>query len=226
MRILLLCDDFYYPGHIPEEGVAPLKAQGYEFDIIYNAGDFKPEMLGGYPVVVLVKCDHTTQQDKTPWKTEAVQQAFVDYVEKGGGLIAVHSATVAGANTAAMDKLLGCKFTFHPFDCPVTVQPVKPHPITEGVDAFNETDEHYRLQILSDDIDILAASYSHAQGEPAKRETEPYFNTTEWLSAAVYVRTQGKGRVCVLTPGHLLPVWLNANFQKLFVNALNWCGGK
>jgi len=43
------------------------------------------------------------------------------------------------------------------------------------------------------------------------------------ICAAGYVRTQGRGRVCVLTPGHNLPVWLNPQFQKLLTNALNWC---
>jgi trehalose utilization protein len=90
---------------------------------------------------------------------------------------------------------------------------------------FREPDEHYRLEILSDDIDILMASYSPPQGEEAKRATDPYNNTEAYIAPAGYVRAQGKGRVCVLTPGHLLRVWLNAEYQKALANALNWCAG-
>jgi len=222
MKVLLICDDYWHPGQVPAEGVAPLKQQGFQFDIIANANDFSPDLLPKYPVVLLCKCDEVSREDKQPWKTEAVQKAFVDYVEGGGGLLAVHSATVAGKNTEALDKLLGCRFITHPNDCPVTVQPVKSHPVTSGVGMFREKDEHYRVDVFPD-ADILLASYSPPQGEENKYHEDPYHNTAECLCPAGFVRTQGKGRVCVLTPGHHLAVWLNPQFQQLLVNALNWC---
>jgi len=226
MRVLLICDDYWHPGQVPIDGAAPLAEYGFQFDAITNGNDFSPEKLAQYPVVLLAKSDETTQTDRQPWKTEAVQRAFVDYVESGGGLLVVHSGTVCGKNTETLDKLIGCRFINHPNACPVTVQPVKPHPITEGVGIFCETDEHYRIQITAADADVLAASYSPQQGEESKYKEEPYFNTPAAICAAGYVRTQGKGRVCVLTPGHLLPVWLNPQFQKLLANALRWTSGE
>jgi type 1 glutamine amidotransferase len=94
------------------------------------------------------------------------------------------------------------------------------------VEAFCETDEHYRLEILSNDIDILAASYSPPQGETALYQENPYHNSPAWLCPAALVRTQGKGRVCVLTPGHHPAVWQNPRFQRLLENALRWCAGR
>jgi len=223
IRVLLLCDDYWHPGQVPIDGVAPLRAQGIQFDIVTDANEFKTGMLEDYDVVIMCKCDEVSQQDKTSWKTDAVQQAFVDYVEGGGGLVAIHTGIVAGKHTEKLDRLLGCRFTFHPNNCPVTVQPVKPHPVTEGVGMFCETDEHYRMELLAEDADILIASYSPPQGDAAKYEEEPYNNTPAWICPAGYVRSQGKGRVCVLTPGHLLPVWLNAQFQRTLGNALRWC---
>lgn len=226
MRILLICDDYYHPGNVPIEGIVPLKEKGFIFDIITNAKDFKPEMLSEYPVVLLCKCDEVSKEDRTPWKTSEIQKAFIDYVENGGGLLAVHTATVAGENTILLDKLIGSKFAYHPADCPVTVQPIKPHPVTEGVGMFCEVDEHYRLEILADDIDILIASYSPPQGDSTKYAEDPYNNTEAWVCPSGYVRTQGKGRICVLTPGHHLAVWLNPQFQKTLENVLNWCSAK
>jgi type 1 glutamine amidotransferase len=226
MRLLLICDDYYHPGQVAVDGVAPLAQQGFQFDIISNANDFSPGMLKEYPCVMICKMDEVSQTDKQPWKTEEVQKAFVDYVEGGGGLVAVHSATVNGKNTKALDNLIGCRFLGHPNNCPVTVQPVKPHPVTEGVGLFCETDEHYRIEITAPDADILLASYSPPQGEESKYQTEPYFNTPAAIYPAGYVRTQGAGRVCVLTSGHLLPVWLNPQFQLLLANALKWTSGK
>jgi len=223
MRVLLICDDYWHPGQVPIDGAEPLKSQGFQFDVITDAKDFNPETLGDYPAVLLSKCDQVSRQDESSWKTDAVQQAFVDYVENGGGLLAIHTGTVAGKHTEKLDRLLGCRFAFHPNNCPVTVQPVKPHAVTEGVGMFCETDEHYRLELLAEDADILIASYSPPQGEASKYEEDPYRNTQAWIGPAGYVRSQGKGRVCVLTPGHLLPVWLNREYQRTLSNALRWC---
>ena len=226
MKVLLICDDYWHPGKVPIDGVAPLTKQGFQFDIITDAGDFKIDMLSNYPVVLLSKCDEISQQNKESWKTEEVQKAFVDYVEAGGGLLAIHTATVAGKNTEALDNLLGCKFVSHPRDCPVTVQPVKPHPVTKNVGIFVETDEHYRMEILASDADIIIASYSPAQGEESNYAEDPYNNCPACICPAGLVRAQGKGRVCVLTPGHHLAVWLNSQFQRTLANALRWCAGE
>jgi len=226
MRVLLICDDYWHPGQVPIDGVAPLKEQGFQFDVISDAKDFKPEALSEYPVVLMVKSDQVSQADKSNWKTEAVQKAFVAYVEGGGGLVAIHSGTVGSRENAGLEQLIGCRFKGHPEACPVTVQPVKPHPVTEGVGMFCEKDEHYRLEILSPDVDVLIASYSAAQGTPDKYEEDPGKNTPASIYPAGYVRTQGKGRVCVLSPGHLLPVWLNPQFQRTLANALRWAGGE
>ena len=223
MRILLLCDDYWHPGEIPIKGVAPLKEQGFKFDIVTNADEFNPKMLDDYSAVILSKCDEVSKQDNTSWKTDSVQQAFVDYVENGGGLLAVHTGTVAGKHTEKLNRLLGCRFTYHPNSCPVTVQPIKPHPITEDVEMFCETDEHYRLELLVEDVDILIASYSPPQGSESKYEEDPYYNTRGWICSAGFVRSQGNGRVCVLTPGHFLEVWLNEQYQRTLCNALHWC---
>jgi uncharacterized protein len=227
MRVLLLCDDYWHPGQIPIDGVAPLAGRGFQFDIITNAKEFKTDMLSNYPVVMMAKSDQVSREDdKTRWKTEAVQQAFIAYVENGGGLLAVHSGTVTGEETEALNQLIGCHFITHPNACPVTVQPIKRHPITEGVEMFCETDEHYRLEIKAQDADILIASYSPPQGEAEKYQEDPYHNTQAWICPAGFVRSQGKGRICALTPGHLLPVWLNPQYQRTIANALNWCGGQ
>jgi type 1 glutamine amidotransferase len=226
MKVLLICDDYYHPGQVAIDGVAPLEQHGYQFDIIKNADEFSPDMLQKYPIVLICKMDEVSQTDKQSWKTEDVQQAFVNYVEGGGGLVAVHSATVPSNNVFVLDKLLGCRFLGHPNNCPVTVQPVKPHPVTEGVELFCETDEHYHIEIITPDVDVLLASYSPPQGEESKYQEDPYYNCPAAICPAGYVRTQGKGRVCVLTPGHNLAVWHNPHFQRLLQNSLHWTSGK
>ena len=225
MRVLLICDDYYHPGNIPAEGAASLEKHGFRFDTVNAAENLNYEKMKEYPVILLCKSEQVTQDENSSWKTAAIQQAFTDYVENGGGLLAVHSALVAGKQTEQLDRLLGSRFYFHPAACPVLVQPIKPHPVTEGAGQFLETDEHYRLEILDENIEIFMASYSNAQGSPEKYESDPFNNAEAWISPAGYVRKQGKGRICVLTPGHFLPVWLNNEFQRILENALHWCAG-
>ncbi|MDR0293901.1 MAG: ThuA domain-containing protein [Oscillospiraceae bacterium] len=225
MRVFLFCGDYWHPEQVPIDGVAPLREKGFDFDIITDANDFSPDILKNYPVVLLSKSGEISRTEKDSWKTQEVQQAFVDYVENGGGLLAVHNATVGGERTQTLDALLGCRFSYHPHDCPVTVQPVKPHPVTEGVGMFREVDEHYRLEILSSDIDVFMASYSPPQGDEAQYGEDPYHNSEAWVCPAGYARTQGEGRVCVLTPGHHLAVWRNPQYQRALENALRWCAG-
>jgi type 1 glutamine amidotransferase len=230
MKILLFCDDFYHPGAVPTEGVAFLREKGYEIDVISDTSNYDPQTIFNYRAVIMSKADHVSQANKTAWKTDAVQAAFVKFVEEGGGLLVTHNGMSANEDddgnitdkTLVLDRLAGCRFKFHPDNYPVTVAPLKPHPITTGVDIFTETDEHYEIEILSGDIDILAAGYKAAQGDPAKYATEPYFNAPAAIHPSAFTRTQGRGKICVITPGHVLEVWQNPNFSQLLENALKW----
>jgi len=215
MRVLLLCDDYWHPGDVPEKGLAPLSEKGIVFDVVKDAKELNLEALKNYAVVIMSKSDNTSKEDETPWRTEAVQQAFVDYVENGGGFMTTHSGTVPGKNTAKLEKLIGCRFISHPAQAMVTVQPIKPHPITDGVGIWAEMDEPYIIEILQDDANILAGAYAPPEdGEGLGI-----------IAAAGYVRTQGKGRICVFTPGHNLEVWHNAEYQKMLFNGIRWCAG-
>jgi hypothetical protein len=78
MKVLLICDDYWHPGQVPIDGAAPLARHGFQFDTVSNANDFSSGSLKQYPVVLLVKSDEVSQADKQPWKTEAVQKAFID----------------------------------------------------------------------------------------------------------------------------------------------------
>jgi len=224
-KILLLCDDQWHSGQVAIDGVAPLMKEGFKIDRINDAHNFSSLSLASYSVVLLSKSDEVSGESQKSWKNEKVQRLFVEYVEDGGGLLVVHSGVVAGEDTEILDKLIGCRFISHPEQTMVTVAPLKPHPVTCGVEKFQELDEHYRVEILQEDLEILFGAYSPAQGEESKYQTEPYSNSPEYLSLSGYVRTVGKGRVCVLTPGHNLKVWLNESFQKTLKNALHWCAG-
>jgi len=225
-NVLLICGDKWHPAATPIQGIEPLKEKGFIFDIIENCKNFNGSLLNKYRVVILAKSDETSETDNTSWKSEEIQDNFISYVENGGGLLVLHNGTVPGINTDKIDKLAGCRFVFHPHECNVIFKPVKNHPVTNDVQMFQETEEQYRLEIFSADIDIIAASFTDKQGDQNKIKEDPYNNAEPWISAAVFVRHQGRGRVCVITGGHNPAVWKNRQFQKLTENAIYWLGEK
>ena len=138
--------------------------------------------------------------------TDEVQQAFVDYVEAGGGLLAVHSGTAEYRETPVLRRLLGGVFTHHPKQCPVTVTPLADHPLTAGAESFTLMDEHYFMEMDDVEVDLfLTTSSEHGEQRGG------------------WAHEVGSGRVCVLTPGHNVEVWHDPSYQTLLKNGLRWC---
>ena len=206
MRILVICDDYWHPARVPHAGLAPLETGETVFDWIEDAAEWSAERLDDYPLVILVKSDNVSAVDQTPWITPAVQAAFVDYVQSGHGLLAIHSATAGVSRASELRRLLGGAFDRHPAQCPVTVEPRGAHPITLGVAPFTAQDEHYFINL----DDPLAEVFLTTQSEHG-------------VQPGGWTRLEGTGRVAVITPGHNVEVWLQPGFQTLLRNALDWC---
>ena len=90
----------------------------------------------------------------------------------------------------------------------VTIEPSKNHPLTMNVPPFTVKDEHYFMDMYDHNVDVFMTTTSQHGEQPAG-----------WR------KTEGAGRVAVLTPGHNLDVWLHPQYQELILNTLRWCGG-
>jgi uncharacterized protein len=208
MKTLVLCDDFWHPARVPRAGLEPLCEAGFEFDWIEDAGEWSAVRMAGYPLVVLTKSNNVSSANPVPWVTDEVQSVFVDYVRAGGGLLAIHSGLAGYENTAALRALLGGVFVQHPPQCPVTVDPQPSHALTAGSAPFTVQDEHYHMALDDANAGVFMTATSQHGTQPAG-----------------WTRADGAGRVCVLTPGHNLDVWLQPSYQALIRNALRWCAG-
>jgi len=206
MRVLVLCDDYYHPAKVVRDGLGSMKDECFSFDFIDNANDWSAERMAQYPVVILSKSDSISQTDQHSWMSAETQQAFVDYVRQGKGLLAIHSGTAGYKEKTALRKLLGGVFDQHPAQCPVTVEPDLNHPLAAGSAPFTVKDEHYFMLMDREDLNVFMISKSEHGQQPAG-----------------WTRTEGEGRVCVLTPGHNLEVWTQPAFQAVIKNTLNWC---
>jgi type 1 glutamine amidotransferase len=206
MNVLVLCDDHWHPARTSRTGLSPLTKAGFTFDFVEDVSAWSPAWLDAYPVVLLTKSNNVSSTDDMPWVTPAVEAAVAAHVCRGGGLLVVHSGTVGYGNTQTLRPLIGGVFDHHPKQCPVTVTPQPGHALTAGVMGFTEKDEHYFMQFDGDDAAVFLCSTSEHGTQPAG-----------------WTRQEGQGRVCVLTPGHNVEVWLLTDFQTLLRNALIWC---
>lgn len=204
MKALVLCDDYWHPAGNARGGLSAMP--GLEPDWIEHASQWPRHRLQAYPVVILSKWNHVSEQDLRPWADAAVQQAFVDYVHGGGGLLVIHSGAAGYRDQPVLRALMGGAFTHHPDPCPVSVEPCGSHPLQAGLAPFAVEDEHYFVALDDANSEVFLRTVSAHGSQPGG-----------------WTRQEGKGRVCVLTPGHSLAVWLHPQYQGLIARALQWC---
>lgn len=208
MRVLVICDDPWHPAMTVRAGLRALEDQ-YAFDWLERAEDWSAERMKPYPVVVLAKSNTVSATDHAPWVTPETEAAFGAYVRRGNGLLAIHGGSAGYTDESTLRPLLGGAFVRHPAQCTVTVTPHAGHPMVAGMDAFSAHDEHYLMALDDHDADVfLSTSSEHG------------------LQPGGWTRREGDGRVCVLTPGHNLPVWTTPAYETLIRNALRWTAGE
>lgn len=210
MRALILCDDPYHPGKIPESGLrAALPEAGFEVYTGNPAG--KMQELSSYSAVFLCKSNKIAGagggDERIKWMEEAAEDALIRFVESGGGLMVLHAGITCYEDAGRYTEMAGGYFLSHPPACPVEF--LAQGPLAEGVQPFTETDEHYHLRLLAEDAEIFLTARSTHGSQPAG-----------------YLRRRGAGRICVLTPGHTEAVWSNPAFQRLLQNAVRWLEGE
>jgi type 1 glutamine amidotransferase len=211
--ILVLCDDFWHPAEVIKRGLGSIKTDAFAFDFVCDAKDILyPEMLERYGAIMNCKGNVLTGANNAAWFDDGVTEVGVKeleaYVRAGHGFLSVHSGNTAKEGSAYGD-FVGNIFKGHPPRCGIKVEITGNHPIVKGVENFTIRDEHYALDCLATDMVELFRTTSETGGN----------------QMGGYTREIGKGRLCVMTPGHILTVWEHPAYQKLILNALTWCVG-
>ena len=151
----------------------------YRVDTVHSLAEAVGKPLSGYDALVLY------YHHKDAALSDGELAAFSDYVSRGGGVLAVHSATASYKQTPGYFKVLGGRFTGHG---PVESFEIRPAEEADrrfdGIGPFRVTDELY-LHELQPDIRV------HFTAEYENRRVP-----------IVWTRTHGRGRVCYVCPGH------------------------
>lgn len=205
-KILIICHDYWHSGDVVEAGLDFLNTK-YQYDLTVLRDmeniDLKNWNFDDYQAIFVCKDNRNSYEDEGQWLTDVVATKFTDYVSDGGRLVVLHAGIVAPTSSKIFKDLVGCAFEMHPDQCPVEYIPVGDTPVINKVSTFIEHDEHYKINIYTTDITVFLNSKSQFFDE-----------------VAGYYRQVGSGTVCVMSPGHNLPVWLNPNYQTLIKNIL------
>lgn len=205
-RTLVFCDDSAHPASLTRDGLAALGETGLALEWVEDPAAWRIDSLDRYPLVIFSKANNRSQAEHEPWADEGTGRAFADHVAAGNGILILHSGTALYGNAPSLCKLMGGVFTGHPPQCPVMVDPLAGHPLTAGSATFALKDEHYMMEMNDPDVDLFLYTESKHGRQPAG-----------------WTRSQGKGRVGVLTPGHNPEVWRHPSFQALLRNCIGWC---
>ena len=167
----------------------------------------KPEMISDPPV------DLGRPQPQF-WMKPEQGKAVRDFVDQGGSALFLHNTTHVGLTDPDFRYVLGAAYTGHPPIRTFKVKVTNPnHPITNGVKDFVVTDEQHYMDYDKDPKHLLLQTVNEQGLEYGKQGA---------TAPGGWAYEQGKGRVCYLSPGHLLTVLWNPEYVKLQRNAVSW----
>jgi type 1 glutamine amidotransferase len=179
-----------------------LSEAGFAVRVSYDLDDWTSLEAEGSSIVILYTClDEATAY----CHTDAHIEGLCRWVSAGGGLLAIHSATVAARRHSNLKSLIGGSFISHPPRARFVVTPVADgHPIIQGVDPFAIEDELYLHDV---DPSVRVHLFAQHQGQ-----TQPL----------AWTRQQGRGKVAYFALGHDQAAWDLPEYQKFVLQSLGW----
>lgn len=190
--------------------IAPIfEASGWVVRKTYDLNELLALGRDKVDVVVSYTClgkHREGYDDHGPERMEDEQvHALSAWVQSGGKLFAVHSATVLAGSNHELGRLMGGVFVEHPPAFSFTVYPfAKAHPITEGVGAFTVHDEFY-VQTLVTPVEIHMIALDRGVAYPM-----------------VWSKREGAGKVAHVAMGHGPEVWNLEPYQRLMRQGVDW----
>ena len=162
-----------------------------------------------YNLVLSYTCFSENREDAKDSDPEGLTDTqllgLIRWVQCGGSLLAVHSATVLGTTDTTYAELLGGSFISHPEPYTYMVYPLMgEHPIKSGIDAFAVHDEFY-IENFDPSVDIHMVSIDRSVAHPM-----------------VWSKEERRGRVANIAMGHFPEVWGLPAYQKLMLQTIDW----
>jgi hypothetical protein len=148
------------------------------------------------------------------WMKPEQGKAVRQFVSNGGSALFLHNVTHVGLTNPDFRDVLGAAYAGHPAIRTYKVNVTNPdHPITKGVRNFVVTDEQHYMDYDKDSKYVFLETVNVDGLDYRGRGPK---------SLGGWAFEYGKGRVCYLSPGHMLSVLWNPEYVKLQHNAVHW----
>ncbi|MFW6170436.1 MAG: ThuA domain-containing protein [Planctomycetota bacterium] len=230
MLVFWRCEGFYH-GVIPVANKA-LEIMGEKtgaFEVVTVTDDysvFTKESLKQYDVLCLNNTTHLKfNPDETPERCEAL----MDFVKSGNGLVGIHAAADNFYEWPEAQKMMGNKFTGHPWGSGGTwaIKLDKPdHPLTAPFDGqgFKIRDELYRTDppLYSRDNQLVVMSVDTSD---PKTGSVGNMKETDHDTGISWIKTCGEGRVFYCGFGHNNAIFWNPPVLKHFLLGIQYAAG-
>ncbi len=206
-----------------QSSVEAIRKMGAEAGFAVDASDepkvFTRENLKQYAAIVF------SNSNNEAFENDAQREAFKAYVQSGGGIAGIHSATGSERQWPYFWSVLGGKFLRHPKMQTFTVRVKDPnHPATKGLPAtFEWTDECYYHDHLNPDIKVLLVTDPAKLDDPRKAEY-PGDRFGDSLPLAWYHRFDG-GRVFHTALGHKKEHYSDPILYRHILGGIRWAMG-
>jgi type 1 glutamine amidotransferase len=149
-----------------------------------------------------------------PEQGKAVRQ----FVDAGGSALFLHNTTHVGLTDPDFRHVLGAAYAGHPPIRTFKVKVTNPeHPITKGVKDFVVTDEQHYMTYDKDPKFLFLETVN---------EEGLTYQSLGSKAPGGWSYEYGKGRVCYMSPGHMLTDLWNPEYIKLQQNAVRWIMGR
>jgi uncharacterized protein len=146
--------------------------------------------------------------------------AFEHYVQRGGGVVGVHSAAFTEPNWEAFGTILGARFRTHP---PIRTGVVRvknaENPLTSGLpSAWHRTDEWYSFFGEPQAVEGLQVLLELEESEDYPADARMGVHPIAWT------KSYGAGRVFYTAMGHTEESYVEPLFVQHLARGIEWAG--
>jgi type 1 glutamine amidotransferase len=196
------------------------KHRGFQVDVSDDPAIFTPQNLKRYAVLVF------SNTNNEAFATPTQREAFQHFIEAGGGLIGIHSASGSQRDWPYFAHVLGGKFLEHPTQQTLTVSLADPtSKITAGLpQSFDWNDECYFFSDLSPDAHILLTVDRSKLKDLDKMKLAHPNDSPALLPVAWYQSVDG-GREFYMGLGHRPDSYKDPKLIQLLDQGLAWAAG-
>ncbi len=149
--------------------------------------------------------------------TLAEEHGLQKFLGEGGGLVAVHGASLSFPKSELWSHVIGARFKGHiPGTHKLNIVIVdRNHPITKGVPNFQIIDEEYKHRFLNEPKHVLARFRERPKGSDQSENMD-----------ILWTRHIGHGRMFYCALGHDKQAWTNPDWEKIIAQGLCWAAGR